>query len=83
MPVTEPPENYTLDSETESEEASPEAGLSTREDRDFSAYSTTEPLDHSGLDERPSSGLDLSTTDAQLLGSRYQQWNLLQEGVKE
>jgi hypothetical protein len=48
MPVPEPPENYTLDSETESEEASTEAGPNTMEDQDFSAYSTVEPLDHPG-----------------------------------
>jgi hypothetical protein len=35
MPVPEPPYNYNLDSETESEEASPDAGPSTREDQDF------------------------------------------------
>jgi hypothetical protein len=46
MPVPEPPKNYTLDSETESEEGSPEAGPSTRKDQDFSAYSSTGPLDH-------------------------------------
>jgi hypothetical protein len=80
MPVPEPPENFTLDSETESEEASPEARPSTREDQDFSVYSTKQPLDHSGWHERPGSGLDLPTTDAQL---RYQQWKLLQKGVKE
>jgi hypothetical protein len=41
VPVPEPPEQHTLDSE--SEEASPEAETSTREDQIFSAYSTIEP----------------------------------------
>jgi hypothetical protein len=43
MPLPEPPEEYTLDSEPESEEALPEAGTSTREDQDLSAYSIIEP----------------------------------------
>jgi hypothetical protein len=37
MLVPEPPENKTLDSKTESEKASSEAGQSTREDQDLSA----------------------------------------------
>jgi hypothetical protein len=32
MPLPEPPEEHTLDSEPESEDGSPEAGTSTRED---------------------------------------------------
>jgi len=38
--MPEPLETYTLDSELESEEASPEAGTCTREDQDFSACNT-------------------------------------------
>jgi len=37
MPVPEQPEKCNLDSEPESEEASPEAEISKRKDQDFSA----------------------------------------------
>jgi len=40
--VLESPEKYTLDSEPELEEVSPEAGTSTREDQGLSAQSCTE-----------------------------------------
>ena len=43
MPVPEPPEECTLDSERESEEASPEAGATTREDQ---AFQRTVPYSH-------------------------------------
>jgi len=41
--MPEPSVECTLDSETESKEASPEAGTSTKEDQDFLSYGTTEP----------------------------------------
>ena len=83
MPVPEQPEKYTLESEPESEEISPEAETSTREDRDFSAYSTLQPhlipqAELNGLVR----DLVLPKTKAQLLGSLLQQWNLLEKGVK-
>lgn len=68
VPVPEPPEQYTVDSE--SEEASPKAGTSTREDENFSAYSTI------------SCDLNLPKTKPELLGPRLQQWNLLEKGVR-
>jgi hypothetical protein len=43
MPMLESPEVYNLDSELELEEAFLEAGTSTRENQDFSVYSSTEP----------------------------------------
>jgi hypothetical protein len=43
LPGSEPPEKYTLDSEPESEDASPEGEASTREDQDFSVCSTIQP----------------------------------------
>lgn len=43
VPVPEQPEHYTLHSEPESEEVSPESETSARKDRDFSAYSTVQP----------------------------------------
>jgi hypothetical protein len=54
VPVPKPPEEYTLDSEPESEQASTEAGTSTREDQEFSAYSKYHraTFDHSSRVER-------------------------------
>jgi len=83
VPLPKPPEYYTLDSEPESEEASTEAGSSMREDQDFSIYSTVEP--HSITQAELNNlfwGLDLPIFKAQLLGSKLQQWNLLDKGVK-
>ena len=74
MPMPEQPEKYTLESEPESEDASPEAETSTREDQDISAYSTVQP--HLTFQAELN---DL--VRAQMLGSRLQQWNLLEKGV--
>ena len=83
VPLPEPSEYYTLESEPESEEASTEAGSSMREDKDFSMYSTVEPhlITQAELNNL-FWGLDLPTIKAQLLGSQLQQWNLLEKGVK-
>jgi hypothetical protein len=83
MPVPEQPEKYTLDLEPESEEASPEAETGTRKDQNFSAYSTVQP--HLIIQTESKDlfrDLVLSRTKDQLLGSRLQQWNLLENGVK-
>jgi len=83
MPVPEQPEKYILESEPESEETSPEAETSTREYQDFSAYSTLQP--HLILQAELNDlvrDLVLPKTKAQLLGSRLQQWNLLEKCVK-
>ena len=79
LPISEPPENYTLDSALETEEASPEAGNSTREDQTFSAYSTKEPhlITKAELND-----LKLPKTKTHLPGSRLQQWNFLEKCVK-
>ena len=85
MPVPEPPEEYNVDSEPESEEVLPEAGTSTRTDKEFSLYkySTTEP-NLITPDELKGQvrDMDLPKTKAQLLGSRLKQCNLLEKGVK-
>jgi len=83
VPLPQPPEYYTLDSEQESEEASTEFGSSMREDQDFSIYSTVEP--HLIAQAELNNlfwGLDLPRIKAQLLGSQLQQSNLLEKGVK-
>jgi hypothetical protein len=72
--VPEPLEKFTLDSEPESEEGSPEVGTRTTEDQDFSAYITSEQhliarAELNGLVRN----LELPKTKAQLLGSRLQQ----------
>jgi hypothetical protein len=83
VPVSEPPEEYTLDSEPESEEISPQAGTITRADQGFSEQSTIQPnlITQAELND-PLRDLDLPKTKAQLLGSRLQQWNLPEKGVK-
>jgi hypothetical protein len=43
MPVPEPLDENTLESEPESVETLPEVGTNTREDQDFSAYSIIQP----------------------------------------
>jgi len=62
--MPEPPEKYTLDSESEKEEASPAAGTSMREYQDFSEYSTIQP--HM-ITQAELKDLDLPKTQAQLL----------------
>jgi hypothetical protein len=83
MPVPEQPEKYTLDSEPESEEASPEAETSTRKDQDFSVYSTVQPFLITQTESQDLvRDIVLPKTKAQLLGSRLQQWKLLEQRVK-
>ena len=81
--MLESPEKYTLDSEPEFEEVSPEAGTSTREDQDFSVHSTTEPCfaTQAELNDLIQDS-NFPKPKAQLLGSQLQQWNLLVKGVK-
>ena len=81
--MLESPKKYTLDSESELEEVSPEAGTSTREDQDFSVHSSTEPhsVTQAELNDLVQN-LNLPKTKAQLLGSRLQQWNLIEKGVQ-
>ena len=83
MPVPEPPEKYTLDSEPEFKETSPGAGTSTKEDQDFSLYSTTEPhlVTQAELNDLVRD-LDFPKTKAQLLRSRLRQCHLLRKGCE-
>jgi len=62
--MPEPPEKYTLDSESEREEASPASGTRMREDQDFPEYSTIQP--HL-ITQAELKDLDLPITKAQLL----------------
>jgi hypothetical protein len=83
VPELEPLEKYTLDSELQSEGASPEAGTSTRNDQGFSAYSTIKQhlITQNEFNDLVRD-MDLPKTKAQLLGSRPQQWNLLEKSMK-
>lgn len=80
LPVPQPPESYTLDSESDSESTSPEAGPSyipsSHELPDTPHLITQGELNDLVRD------LDLPKSKAELLGSRLQQWNLLDKGVK-
>jgi hypothetical protein len=81
--VLESPEKYTLDSEPELEDVSPEHGTSTREDPDFSEHRSTEPhsVTQAELNDLVQD-LNLPKTKAWLLGSWLQQWNFLEKVVK-
>jgi len=85
FPVTVPPQQYILDSDdepTKNREKTPQ--LSTSTDADFTAdlqcnefhRITQEELNNLIRD------LDLPKSKAELLGSRLQKWNLLQENVR-
>jgi len=80
LPLPEPPEKYTLDSEPESKETSPEARTSTKEEQDFSSYSTTEPhlVTQAELNDLVRD-LDFLKIKAQLLGSWLRQCHLLRK----
>jgi len=70
MPVPKPPESYTLDSESESEEASLEdTGPSTNVDLDFSPCDTSEPHPNTQAELHDlTRDLNLPKTETQLLG---------------
>jgi len=71
--VPESPEKQTLDSEPEWEEAPTEAGKRTREDQDYSSYSTVQPHLITEAEMKDTvRDLDLPKTKAQQLGSRLQ-----------
>ena len=81
--MPEPSEKCTLDSEPETKEASPETRTNTKEDQDFSSSSTTEShLIIEAESKHLVRKLDLPKTKSQLLGSLFQQWNLLEQSVK-
>jgi len=84
LPVLGPSEKCTLDSEPETKQASPETRTSTKDDQDFSSSSTTEShLIIQAESRHLVRNLDLPKTKTQLLGSLLQQWNLLEQSVKE
>jgi hypothetical protein len=62
--MSEPPEKYALDSESEWEEAPPAAGTRIREDQDFSEYSTIQPH---FITQAELNDLGIPKTKAQLL----------------
>jgi hypothetical protein len=79
MPVPKPLESYSVDSDSESEEVSPEGtGLSTKPEPDFSTRNTSEShlITQAEL-KKLVQDLDLSKTKTQLFGSLLQMWNLL------
>jgi hypothetical protein len=81
MPVPKPPESYTLDSDSESEETSPkDTGPSTTAHTDISTLDTSEPhlVTQAELSDLIRD-LDVSKTKAQLLGSRLKQRNRLEK----
>lgn len=81
--MPEPLEKFTLDSEPESEEGTPEVGTRATEHQDYAAYITSEQhlIARAELNDLVRN-LELPKTKAQLLGSRLQQWNLLEKDVK-
>lgn len=84
IPVPKPPEKYEIDSELdELDDFEPKAGPSFQEEDDYECSSSKEPhfISQEELNDLIRD-LDLPKTKAQLLGSRLQQWNLLQKGVK-
>jgi hypothetical protein len=84
MPVPKPQGSYTLESDSESEEVSPEdTAPSTNADPAFSTCDTLEQrlITQAELNDLVRD-LDVPKTKAQLLGSRLKQWNLLEKAVK-
>lgn len=80
LPIPQPPESYTLDSESDSGSISPEAGPSyipSSHDLPDTPHLITQGELNDLVRE-----LDLPKTKAELLGSRLQQWKLLKKGVK-
>ena len=85
--MPEPQEKYTLDSEPETEEASPEA-ITKHVRRKTKTFQRTTYNVHSNtwITQAEVNDLvlnfELPTTKAQLLGSRFQQWEVLEKDVK-
>ena len=85
MPVPKPPENVNFESDSESEKSPSDAGPSYVKGQGSSSSnsSTEEPhlITQADLNDLVRD-LDLPKSKAQLLGSRLQQWNLLEKGTK-
>lgn len=80
LPIPQPPDSYTLDSESHSGSTSPEAGPSYIPSA-HDLPDTPHLITQSELNDLVRD-LDLPKTKAELLGSRLQQWKLLEKGVK-
>jgi len=78
--VPKPLESYSVDSDSESEEVSPDGtGPSTNAEPDFSTRNTSEShLITQAEFKKLVQDLDLSKTKTQLFGSLLQTWNLLE-----
>lgn len=85
MPVPKPQDNVNPESESESEKSPSDAGTSYVKGQGSSSSnsSTEEPhlISQAELNDLVRD-LDLPKSKAQLLGSRLQQWNLLEKGTK-
>ena len=86
LPIPVPPESYTLDSDDDhdDDQDSVDPDPSTSADPDFELlYSSPEPhlISQSELNDLVRD-LELPNSKAELLGSRLQQWNLLESDVR-
>ncbi|KAK4880623.1 hypothetical protein RN001_008769 [Aquatica leii] len=87
LPIPEPPNTYTLEPEIDLKDSEPPPGASNDTFNDDEGYSadlvSREPhlLTQSELNDLVRD-LQLPKTKSELLGSRLQQWNLLEKGVK-
>ncbi|KAK4872960.1 hypothetical protein RN001_014989 [Aquatica leii] len=87
LPIPEPPNTYTLEPEINLKDTEPQPGASNdtfNDDEEYSADLVSRRphlLTQSELNDLVRD-LQLPKTKSQLLGSRFQQWNLLEKGVK-
>ncbi|KAK4887859.1 hypothetical protein RN001_004130 [Aquatica leii] len=87
LPIPEPPNTYTLEPEIDLKDSEPQPGASNDTFNDDEEYSadlvSRQPhlLTQSELNDLVRD-LQLPKTKSQLLGSRLQQWNLLEKGVQ-
>lgn len=85
LPVPIPPKDYVLQSDEDMEDGCKEQPASLQEDPDFTPESTPFRKLHTISQNELSDlirDLELSKNKAELLASRLQQWNLLEENVK-
>jgi hypothetical protein len=87
LPIPVPPKTYTVEPETDMKEFEPQPGLSydTFTDDDECSADSTHRRPHLLTQLELNDlirDLELPKSKSQLLGSRLQQWNLLEKGVK-